>query len=385
MAEKPIITGFEIIEFDEEPMRDMGTDYNGFNMVYVPGSVYPRKGVVTLMHTSVGITGEMLGAADLARQRRYAEYLIGKNALERERIYDDLKRALRQSARMGMAQIDVLLWDVAGKYYDAPVWELLGGHIKPLKCYASTTHGDLNGGLSSPEAYADYAEKCLERGYPAFKIHGWGNSMVNLEIANIHAVGKRVGGKMDLLIDPACELNTFGDALKVGWACDEEKFFWLEDAYKDGGISQFGHRKLRELIKTPLLQTEHVRTLEPHVDFAIAGATDFLRGDVGYDGITGVMKLAHAAEGLGLDVEMHGPGPAQRHCMTSIRNTNYYEMGLVNPMNEGTFTKIYTNYADGYDAVDENGCVYAPTGPGLGAELDWDYIKKHETDRLKIG
>jgi len=385
VAEKPIITGFEIIEFDEEPMRDMGTDYNGFNMVYVPGSVYPRKNVVTLMHTSVGITGEMLGAADLARQRRYAEYLIGKNALERERIYDDLKRALRQAARMGMAQIDILLWDVAGKYYNAPIWELLGGHIKPLKCYASTTHGDLNGGLSTPEAYADYAEKCLERGYPAFKIHGWGNSMVNLEIANIHAVGKRVGGKMDLLIDPACELNTFGDALKVGWACDEEKFFWLEDAYKDGGISQFGHRKLRELIKTPLLQTEHVRTLEPHVDFAIAGATDFLRGDVGYDGITGVMKLAHAAEGLGIDIEMHGPGPAQRHCMTSIRNTNYYEMGLVNPMNEGTFTKIYTNYADGYDAIDKNGCVYAPEGPGLGAELDWDYIKKHETDRLKIG
>jgi len=385
VAEKPIITGFEIIEFDEEPMRDMGTDYNGFNMVYVPGSVYPRKNVVTLMHTSVGITGEMLGAADLARHRRYAEYLIGKNALERERIYDDLKRALRQAARMGMAQIDILLWDVAGKYYNAPIWELLGGHIKPLKCYASTTHGDLNGGLSTPEAYADYAEKCLERGYPAFKIHGWGNSMVNLEIANIHAVGKRVGGKMDLLIDPACELNTFGDALKVGWACDEEKFFWLEDAYKDGGISQFGHRKLRELIKTPLLQTEHVRTLEPHVDFAIAGATDFLRGDVGYDGITGVMKLAHAAEGLGIDIEMHGPGPAQRHCMTSIRNTNYYEMGLVNPMNEGTFTKIYTNYADGYDAIDKNGCVYAPEGPGLGAELDWDYIKKHETDRLKIG
>jgi len=87
VAEKPIITGFEIIEFDEEPMRDMGTDYNGFNMVYVPGSVYPRKNVVTLMHTSVGITGEMLGAADLARHRRYAEYLIGKNALERERIH----------------------------------------------------------------------------------------------------------------------------------------------------------------------------------------------------------------------------------------------------------------------------------------------------------
>ncbi len=81
----------------------------------------------------------------------------------------------------------------------------------------------------------------------------------------------------------------------------------------------------------PLLMTEHVRSLEPHVDFALAEATDFLRGDVGYDGITGVMKLAHAAESLGLDIEFHGPGPAQRQCMAAVRNTNYYEMGLVHP------------------------------------------------------
>jgi L-alanine-DL-glutamate epimerase-like enolase superfamily enzyme len=85
--------------------------------------------------------------------------------------------------------------------------------------------------------------------------------------------------------------------------------------------STFAHRKLRQLIKTQLLMTEHVRTLEPHVDFALAEATDFLRGDVGYDGITGAMKLAHAAEGLGLDIEFHGPGPAERQCMAAIRLT----------------------------------------------------------------
>ena len=61
-------------------------------------------------------------------------------------------------------------------------------------------------------------------------------------------------------------------------------------------------------LAAPLLMTEHVRSLQPHVDFALAEATDYLRGDVGYDGITGVMKLAHAAEGLGLDIEFHGPG-----------------------------------------------------------------------------
>jgi L-alanine-DL-glutamate epimerase-like enolase superfamily enzyme len=384
MADKPIITGFEVIEFEDRPLENMGTDYNGFNIIYKEGSMMPRSGSVLRMHTSMGITGEILSGAGLAAQPRYANYLIGKNALQRELIYQDLKRALRQAARMGMAQIDILLWDIAGKFYNAPVWELLGGHIKPLKCYASTTHGDHNGGLDSPEAYADFAERCLEMGYPAFKIHGWGESLTDLEVANIHAVGKRVGGKMDLMLDPACELETFADAVKVGWACDEEKFFWLEDPYKDGGISQFAHRKLRQIIKTPLLQTEHVRTLEPHVDFALADATDYLRGDIGYDGITGVMKLAHAAEGLGLDIEMHGPGPAQRHVMTSIRNTNYYEMGLVHPKSSGTFSAIYTDYRDALDAIDDKGCVYAPEGPGLGVTLDWDYINANRTNSITI-
>ena len=117
------------------------------------------------------------------------------------------------------------------------------------------------------------------------------------------------------MIDPACEYMTFGEALKVGWACDEERFFWYEDPYRDGGTSQFGHRKLRQLIRTPLLQTEHVRSLEPHIDFVVNEATDFVRGDVGYDGITGVMKVAHACEGLGVDIEFHGagPGPAPVH------------------------------------------------------------------------
>ena len=247
--------------------------------------------------------------------------------------------------------------------------------------YASTPHGDNNGGLDSPEVYADFAEQCLEMGYPAFKIHGWPSAPIAQEAANVHAVGKRVGDKMDLMLDPACEYMTFADALKVGWACDDERFLWYEDPFRDGGISQFAHRKLRQLIKTPLLLTEHVRSLEPHVDFILADATDFVRGDVGYDGITGVMKLAHAAEGLGVDIEFHGPGPAQRQCMAAIRNTNYYEMGLVHP--KVPSVNHFPVYADGYSDtlhdVDEKGHVPVPEGPGLGVELDWDYIAKHRT------
>jgi len=148
-------------------------------------------------------------------------------------------------------------WDLAGQYHDAPIYELLGGSQQKLPCYASTYLGDDEpGGLSSPEAYADFAEQCLEMGYPAYKIHGWQSAPLKDQIAVVHAVGKRVGGKMDLMLDPFCAIKTFGDALQLGRAGDEYGFFWYEDPFRDGGISAHAHRKLRQLIKTPLLQLE---------------------------------------------------------------------------------------------------------------------------------
>ena len=141
-------------------------------------------------------------------------------------------------------------------------------------------NGGEEGGLASPEAFADFAEQCLEIGYPAYKIHPWPGGPIRRHVDVVRAVGRRVGGKMDLMIDPFCYYQTFGEALMVGRACDERQFFWWEDPYADGGISQFGHAKLRELVKTPLLQGEHIRSLEPHVDLMVAKGTDFVRGDV---------------------------------------------------------------------------------------------------------
>ena len=384
MAE-PRITGIEVHTYTYT-LNDLGTDYNGFNLVYVPGSTVVQTNHIIRILTDVGLVGEYAGgsAADYAILPSFAHYLIGKHALERERIYTDVKRALRQVARIGLAPVDIALWDLAGKYYQTPIYRLLGGYKERLPCYASTYHGDTSGGLDSPEAYADFALQCRDMGYPAFKIHGWGQAPIAQEIATVQAVRTRVGDGIDLMLDPACEYITFGDALKVGWACDAARCLWYEDPYRDGGISQFAHRKLRQLIKTPLLMTEHVRSLEPHVDFALAEATDFLRGDVGYDGITGVMKLAHAAEGLGLDIEFHGPGPAQRQCMAAVRNTNYYEMGLIHPHAPASHdSHLYTDgYRDTLDAIDSNGCVPVPQDPGLGVAIDWDWVERNRTSLM---
>lgn len=378
----PIITRIEVHRFATE-LPDLGRDHAGFNLVYEPGARAKMTGHILRVMTDVGVVGEYVGgsALDYAALPMFVGYLFGKNALERERIYTDVNRALRQMARIGFAPVDVALWDLAGKFHGTPVHRLLGGYKDKLPAYASTYHGDHQpDGLSSPEAYADFAEQCLELGYPAFKIHGWGRAPIRQEIANVHAVGKRVGGRMDLMLDPACEYMTFAEALKVGWACDDERFLWYEDPYRDGGTSQFGHRKLRQLIKTPLLQTEHVRSLEPHIDFLVNDATDFVRGDVGYDGITGAMKIAHACEGLGVDIEFHGPGPAQRQCMAATRNTNYYEMGLVHPRTViSQVNEVYVDFVDDLTAIDAEGNVPVPQGPGLGVTIDWDWVEHHRT------
>lgn len=362
-------------------LADMGTDYNGFNHVYQAGNRIHMGGNVLEIETDAGITGEFVGGVELSQLSIVGPYLIGKNPLERELIYNDVKRALRKNDRLVMGPIDIALWDFAGKLYDTPIYELIGGYRKKLPAYASTYHGDENGGLDSPSAFADFAVRCKEMGYPAFKIHPWGRGPIAREVENVLAVRAAVGPDMDLMIDPACEYETFAQALKVGRACDEASFFWYEDPYRDGGISQFSHRKLRQLIRTPLLIGEHVRTLEPHVDLIVADGTDYVRVDAYMDGgLTGALKIAHAAEGFGLDAEIHGGGPAHRHLMASIRNTNYYELGLLTPKVRRTHAPVYKDptMVDEIDSVDSSGCVAVPEGPGLGAEIDWDWVKRHE-------
>jgi len=372
------ITRIEVHEFGFD-LKDMAKDYNGFNLVYKKGSVHRSASYAMKVFTNEGVTGEYVGGCSptFAEFNMIAKYMIGKNPLQREKIYNDAKRALRKYDKMGMGPIDIALWDLAGKYYGASISEMLGGWKKTLPCYASTYHGDRNGGLDCPDAFAAFALECKNMGYPAFKIHGWGDSTIAEEVRNVYAVREAVGPDMDLMNDPACEPATFLDALKIGRACDECNYLWLEDPYQDTGISQHAHRKLRQKITTPILVTEHVRGLEQHVDFIASEGTDLVRADANYDGgITGAMKIAHAAEGFGLDVEIHAPGPAHRHIMSAIRNTNYYEMALVHPgTSEHGLPPVYTcGYQDGLHAIDENGHVPVPDGPGLGVSYDWDFI-----------
>jgi L-alanine-DL-glutamate epimerase-like enolase superfamily enzyme len=116
----------------------------------------------------------------------------------------------------------------------------------------------------------------------------------------------------------------------------------------------------------------------------LADGTDFVRADPDFDmGITGTMKIAHFAEAVGLDVEIHAPGPAHRHCMASIRNTNFYELSMVGPSRGDFNAPVYTcGYSDRLDDVGSDGCFLVPNGPGLGVSYDWNYINENKISHM---
>jgi L-alanine-DL-glutamate epimerase-like enolase superfamily enzyme len=378
-----MIERVEIVEYTFE-IENLGVD-SKFNRVYEKGARSEISNFVVVIRSSDGTVGEFapgLGGklSHLGQVLQVAPLIVGQPVDERERIYNDLKKVLRHFGGVGGSHIDCALWDLHGKRLGASVSSLLGGYRKRLPAYASAIHADDSGGLHCKEAFVDFVEYCYDLGWCAFKIHSWTDGDVERETENILHLARHFGDRMTFMLDPGCEFLTFADALRVGRACDEAGFFWLEDPLRDIGMSQHAQRKLRQMIRTPIMALEQVRSLEAKADWIAAEATDFVRADPEYDGgVTGTMKTAHLAEAFGLDVEIHSAGPAHRACMSAIRNSNYYELALVGPDIPTILPPIYADaYSDAIDSGGEDGCVDVPVGPGLGVTLDWEFIESRK-------
>lgn len=379
-----IIAEVELLEFDHTvtfAYDEHGEPLRG------PAPTRTTRRFAVKVRTNDGIEGSYVtlwSAPPLATPQVavIAQSILGLDLADRELIWDNANRHLAKSDRIGAGAIDIALWDAIGKAAGLPIASLLGRYRERLPAYVSTVGGAHGlGSLATADSYRAFADECARRGIPGYKIHGTGTGNVRDEIALFRATAEGSAGRSDIMTDPGKSLRTLADALALGRVCDEVNAYWWEDPMRDNAA--FGHRILREKVRTPLLLTEFVRGLDQRMAVALNGGTDFLRADPELDmGITGVMKTAHAAEAIGLDMEVHASGPAQRHCMAAIRNTNYYELGLLDPTSGNPLhPEVYADdYTEEISAVGEDGCVAVPSGPGLGVAYDWQRIETMDSD-----
>ena len=141
----------------------------------------------------------------------FRKVLVGQDAFNRERIWQDLAHWQRGSAHQlterALGFVEQALWDLIGRKLNLPVWKLLGGYRDKVPAYGSTMCGDdLPGGLSTPEEYASFAEKLVARGYKAIKLHTWMPPVSfapnpKMDVKACAAVREAVGPDIDLMID----------------------------------------------------------------------------------------------------------------------------------------------------------------------------------------
>ena len=144
MGNVPIIQKISLTRY-QFPLENVGKDLSfAMGAFYQPGAKGSRVALGIRIYTDVGVTGEYMSIAPgtVEQIQAFGPYLIGRSALERERFYNQAKSLLRKQDRMGIGPVDIALWDLAGKLYGAPIYQMLGGYREKLPCYASTYHAD---------------------------------------------------------------------------------------------------------------------------------------------------------------------------------------------------------------------------------------------------
>jgi L-alanine-DL-glutamate epimerase-like enolase superfamily enzyme len=376
------------LAFDGPPMKITDVTVTLFAWDTVPEIAYHGihraagsahdLGLVTIA-TDQGVEGHaFLGkgldpaSSDAVTLIRYLKpVLLGQDPLARERLHRALHRRRRVTTFRCIGAVDVALWDIAGKVADMPIHRMLGTFRDRIPAYASSDH------LPAPAAYAEEAAKYKELGWAGYKIHPPGRWREDIAIAR--AVRAAVGDGFALMMDSIWAYG-FEEALRVGRALEELDFTWYEDPLGEHDI--YGYVKLRQKLDIPIMATERPdHGLDGYAPWITAQATDYLRGDVAIKGgITAAIKTAHLAEAFGMRYEVHAGGNslynlANLHIEMAIPNTQFHEILLPEAAaNYGVLNEI---------AVEADGCIAAPTGPGLGAEIDFDLIRAKTISTLK--
>ncbi len=359
--------------------------------------------VIVRINTDEGISG--WGEAGLAYGKGwraafgmiqdFAEVIIGENPMNIEKIWETIFRKTFWGMGggtvvfAGMSAIDIALWDIKGKKFAVPVWQLLGGKTnEKLRTYASQLQ--FNWGtdidkqmLIEPEEYAEVTRKAMAEGYTAIKVdplifsdqpNGKGDWKITgpLEHKVLKTVYERIkamreagGNKLDIIIENHANTDTIS-SIQIGQILEPLRIFYYEEAVHP--LNPGNMLEVCNNVKIPIAAGERIYTRYGYREFLENRSIKVIQPDICLcGGITEAKKICDMAHTYDCAVQIHVCGsPISKAAALQIEAVipnfliHEHHQRALNPESRATCL---------YDYQPVNGYYEVPDQPGIGQEL----------------
>ena len=376
------------------------------------------KTAMLRIDTNQGIygLGEVRDGADPRYALMLKSRILGENPCNVEKIFKIIKQFGGQARQAGgVCGVEMALWDLCGKAYNVPAWQLLGGRYRDtVRIYADTpeaqspeeqiklikfrteTQGyswlkmdvsinelrNIPGTLVNPNIFKEGSSQ-WQGGYMSYantrhpftgiQITEKGLEELAKIVANVRSM---VGYEIPLSTDHYGHIDV-NNCIRLGKALDKYRLAWLEDMVPWQYTEQ--HKTITEALETPTLTGEDIFLLENFKPLIDNHAVDIIHPDLASSGgLLETKRIGDYAEEKGIAMAMHQAGTpisfmANVHCAAATQNFLALEHHSVDlPWWEGL-----VKTTDGRKLIDKG---YAPvplSAPGLGIELVDEEVKKH--------
>jgi galactonate dehydratase len=365
--------------------------------------VYTDKGIYGDGEAAMAYGVASAGAFGMVQE--LANLVIGMNPLENEVIWQKMYRSTFWGQNGGgvftaaMSAIDMAVWDIRGKYFNAPLYTLLGGKMRDnLRTYASQLQfgwGDTMKDMLTVDDYVRSAKKAVAEGYDCIKIDFFwykpeggryqeddqttllDPKTLEVVVERVKAVREAVGPYVDIIMENH-SLTDAQSAVQLAKAVEPYNIYYFEEPNTpDPHTAQY----ISEKTNIPIANGERIYTRWQYTKFFEKNTIQVAQPDIGNcGGITEVKKICDLAYIYDVAVQLHACGSplstaAALHIEASIPNFIVHEHHIIN------ITPANIRLCK-YDYQPVNGKFKVPDLPGLGNELS-DYVLK-ESKKVTI-
>jgi L-alanine-DL-glutamate epimerase-like enolase superfamily enzyme len=330
--------------------------------------------------------------------------LVGENPCNVDKIFRKIKQfGFHGRQGGGVSGVEIALWDLAGKAYNVPAYQMLGGKFRDkVRIYCDTTESH------DPKVFAHRLKQRIERGFTWLKMdlgvdlvestpgclsrplgtslkdfRGTQGMFTGVELTDkgiaimsnfVGEIRSIIGMEVPLAADHFGHIGV-NSCIRLGKALEKHNLAWLEDMIPWWNTDLW--RQITQEVGIPTLTGEDIYLKEPFLELCRNHAVDILHPDLmTAGGMLETKKIGDMAQEYGLAMALHFAGTpvgcmANVHCAAATENFLVLE-------NHSVDIPWWDDLVDGIEKpIIQKGFIKVPEGPGLGIRLNEEVIREH--------